>query len=71
MIAPGPRLDRLRAEFERVGAPFIVVPTKREQPDWHFTLDDHWNPAGHRAVADLVLDALPEGCRAAAHEALP
>jgi hypothetical protein len=53
-FAPGPRLDRLRAEFDRAGAPLVVIPPKDASPELHHTIDDHWNPEGHRVVAGLL-----------------
>jgi len=67
-VPPGTRLDRVRAEFERIGAPLIVIPTKAERPDLHHTTDDHWNAAGHRYVADLLM---PEIRAAIEHGAAP
>jgi hypothetical protein len=62
-LGPGQRLDRLRAEFDRVGAPFIVIPTKAQRPDLHHTEDDHWNESGHAFAADQLT---PEIARALA-----
>jgi len=57
-LEPGARLDLVRAEFERFGAPVIVVPTKAERPDLHLVGDDHWNDAGHRFVAAALGPAI-------------
>jgi len=54
-IDPGSRLDRILAEFDRVGAPVVVVPTKRQRPDLHHDLDGHWNESGHRFAADALI----------------
>jgi hypothetical protein len=54
----GERLARLEETLSRRSVPFVNIPPKWKRPDLYYKIDGHWNPEGHRYVADLVLEAV-------------
>jgi hypothetical protein len=36
--------------------PTVVIPSKGERPDLYYTVDGHWNSAGHRFTAERILE---------------
>jgi hypothetical protein len=50
------RLSTLIELSRRHDIPLIEVPRKDDRPDLYFEIDGHWNPAGHRHVAGLVVE---------------
>jgi hypothetical protein len=56
-LTPG-HSQAVRAVFTARGVPVIRLPGKRERPDLYYRVDGHWNAAGHRFAADVVLEKL-------------
>lgn len=54
----GERLDRLRAIAGSHSVPVVVTPPKRERPELYYTIDGHWNAAGHKVVEEMVMQTL-------------
>lgn len=55
---PPPQRELVEALLKRSHIPYLAVPTKQERPDLYYTVDAHWNAAGHRYVADALLARL-------------
>jgi lysophospholipase L1-like esterase len=51
----GSAIAALKECCQRIDVPVLEVPSKKERPDLYYRLDGHWNQAGHRYGADLVL----------------
>lgn len=54
----GEHARALTGLFVRRGYPVLVVPPKPERPDLYFAIDGHWNAAGHRFAAEMLLAEL-------------
>jgi hypothetical protein len=52
------QLEVVLPVFERWTVPVWLFPAKSDRQDLHWTLDGHWNEAGHRFAAERVLDLL-------------
>jgi lysophospholipase L1-like esterase len=57
---PNPQAAKLEEFFSKRGVRMVIIPTKEERPDLFYRVDGHWNAAGHRFVADRVLEAIRE-----------
>ena len=54
----GTRLHEMQRMCERLGATLIDIRNREARPDLYYAVDSHWNPAGHRFVADLIHERL-------------
>ena len=54
----GLRFEHLQRVCARFDAPLLDVRNREEEPQLYYAIDSHWNEAGHRFVADLVLRQL-------------
>ncbi|HUF70770.1 MAG TPA: SGNH/GDSL hydrolase family protein [Longimicrobiales bacterium] len=52
------QLELVLPVLERWNVPVSLFPAKSDRQDLHWTLDGHWNEAGHRFAAERVLDLL-------------
>lgn len=50
------RFDEIQRMCERLGATLIDIRNREARPDLYYEVDSHWNPAGHRFMADLIYD---------------
>ena len=50
------RFDEIQRMCERLGATLIDIRNRESRPDLYYEIDSHWNPAGHRFMADLIYD---------------
>ncbi|MEM7201399.1 MAG: SGNH/GDSL hydrolase family protein [Planctomycetota bacterium] len=53
----GEDLASLRALAGRFAAPIIEVQNRAARADLYYPVDGHWNQAGHRFMADLILES--------------
>ena len=51
----GQRRARMKQIFAERGLPCVDGPGHRDSPDMFFKIDGHWNAAGHRRAAELLL----------------
>ena len=54
----GTRLVQLEGLFASRGVALIRLPGKQERPDLYYRVDGHWNAAGHRHVAEMMIPVL-------------
>ena len=54
----GLRLEELGRICERFDTPLLDIRNHTEHPELYYEVDGHWNAAGHRVIADLILERL-------------
>lgn len=55
----GERFYEFKRMFEDHEVSFVRIPDAIQRPDYYYSVDGHWNAAGHAYVADLILERMP------------
>lgn len=53
-----PRLGELKKIAAEFGAAFLDIRNREERPELYYEVDSHWNQAGHRWVANTLLEGI-------------
>lgn len=56
----GARFDELAKLCQRFDTPLLDIRNREAHPEFYYEIDSHWNQAGHRDVADMILRRLLE-----------